>query len=884
MKAPPSPRRVQSLNGLWDIAPGTVESPHGAWQSRVPVPSLVDCARPAYDWKSSSYHWYHLAFHVEPSSRRESATLRIGQAMFGTEVWLNGTRLGGDIACYTSQEYDAGPWLRYDGANELTVRVGVKETLPPESAVGNDQERESFIPGIWGDVALMLTGNPRVSLVQVIPRLGESGALVNVTIHNASHAPVPVKIVSHIREHVSGHPVGRVQETADAPCPAGESVHSVLHHVDPLRTWSPDHPFLYDHCADVVVEGEVLDTVVTTFGMREFRIHDGGFYLNGERIFLKGGNIAFHRFLSDAERRLLPWDLEWVRKLLVEIPRRHNFNFFRAHIGQMYGRWYDVADEGGMLLQNEWMFWKTTGTEEQITKEFTRWLQDNWNHPSIIIWDPLNESSDPVVQKSVVPKMKRLDPTRPWESVDFIEEHPYIYSLGPVLNPGRFGFARGLPEIEDSQEPAVLNEFLWWWLDRENNPAKLTLEVVERWLGSVWTKDELIARQSFLASELVELFRRMRVDAIQPFVYLSNSAGPTGHWFLGDIAGLVPKPLLGTLKNAFAPFGVSVELWDRHFFPGEKRTVRIFLFNDDPVGKEGKLRYGFVRGNEKLPHEPHERAVVEPSGCSILPAHVTFPEKPGSYELLAELTGPAGTASLSRRIVHVVADVPPDPALSALRCLAADSRGEVTELLSGCGIRVSRLASEDPSGADCILVCEEMLRDPAYVGMIPAITGAVMNGASLILIEPEFGNRGLETLDVIGGLKLTIERRADVEKGGYDSYVFPVDSRHLLWKNIPPEHLRMFNGACGGEIVSQHTVTPDVPMEPLARCGLKLAHAAVMFMRAGRGCVVVSRIQTRGRLSGIGDPDHLFSRRRDPVARRYMLNLVAAFLSEGRKS
>ena len=80
----------------------------------------------------------------------------------------------------------------------------------------------------------------------------------------------------------------------------------------------------------------------------------------------------------------------------------------------------------------------------------------------------------------------------------------------------------------------------------------------------------------------------------------------------------------------------------------------------------------------------------------------------------------------------------------------------------------------------------------------------------------------------------------------------------------------MFNGAYGGEMVSQHTVTPGVAMEPLARCGLKLAHPAVLYARAGTGCVVVSRIQTRGRLAGTGDPDHLFARRVDPVARQYM--------------
>ncbi|HTY59084.1 MAG TPA: glycoside hydrolase family 2 TIM barrel-domain containing protein [Bacteroidota bacterium] len=883
MKGPRNPRHVRSLNGIWDIAPGDAVGAAGPWRARVPVPSLVDCAVPTYEWQASPYHWYRLRFNADDDLPGETATIRIGQAMFGTSVWLNGERIGEDIACYTSQEYDAAPYLSRAGPNEIIVRVGMKDTLPPESAVGKDQERQTFIPGIWGDVSLVHTGNPRAVLVQVIPRVRESVAGVSVTVRNSSPDPLPVTLVSRLREHVTGRPAGSVHHLEAVIPGAGQSVHRFDHAVDPLVPWSPEHPFLYDHCVDVVVDGVAVDTLTTRFGMREFTIRDKGFFLNGERIYLKGGNIAFHRFLSDAGRKLLPWDDAWVRKMLVDIPRKHNFNFFRAHIGQMYSRWYDIADEGGMLLQNEWMFWTTTGSESQITKEFTRWLEDNWNHPSIVIWDPLNESSDPVVQNTVVPRMKQLDPTRPWESVDFLEEHPYIYSLGPVLNDGKFGFARGLREIEDSRTPAVVNEFLWWWLDAENNPTALTTDVVERWLGSRWTKDDLVAHQSFLASELVELFRRMRVDAIQPFVYLSNSAGPTGHWFLGDIAGCVPKPLLATLRNVFAPFGVSVELWDRHFAPGETRNVRLFVFNDDPVERAGKLRCGVVRGDGAWMSESLERVKVPPSGSSIVPVRVSLPGAPGPYEIVAELSGSAGISAVSRKIAHVFA-VEPAGLAREVRCLVSDSRGEVAGFLAGEGFSLVRLGAEDPAGCSVIIVGEGMLRDPEYIRNIPAVTAAVRGGAVLIAIEPEFGNRAEEALGLIDDMAIAIARREDADRGGYDSYVFPEDVSHPLWKNIAPAHLKMFNGAYGGEMVSQHTVRPGVPMDVLARCGLKLAYPAVLFARAGSGCVVVSRIQTRGRLTGGGDPEHLFARRVDPVARQYMINLVTAFLPGRQRS
>ena len=878
MTAAAGGRRVLPLGGAWEISPGTALAPSGATRAEIPVPSLVDCARPGYDWQSATHHWYRRRFRLPAECAAPLATLRIERAMFGTRVWLNGRDLGGDIACYTSQEYDCTGALNADGENVLLIRVGGKETLPPESAVGADQERRTFIPGIWGDVALIFSGSVRVENVQVIPRPGARSADVRIRLVNRGAVPLSVAVRSSIREHLTGDAAGCPAGATVTVSPGVPCVVSFTHEVSPLRLWSPAHPFLYEHVAGVVAGGNASDGLNTRFGMREFSVVGGTFRLNGERIFLKGGNIAFHRFLSDADRGLLPWDRAWVNKLLVEIPKAHNFNFFRAHIGQMPGAWYDIADEGGMLLQNEWMFWTTTGTEEQITREFTRWLEDNWNHPSIVIWDPLNECSDRVVQDVIVPKMKALDPTRPWESVDFLEEHPYIYSLGPVLNKGRFGFARGIEEIASSPGPIVLNEFLWWWLDKDNRPTSLMQDVVERWLGPSPSAGEIVARQSFLAGELVELFRRIRADAIQPFVYLSNSAGPTGHWFLGDVAHLDVKPLLGALANAFAPFGLSVEMWDRHFFAGENRAVRVFIFNDDPVEREGTLLFGIRQGGAWAGEPLRIPVRVPASGSSIVAPVLRFPDVPGPYEIVGELTDPAGRVAASRKIAHVLAP-PVSHAGEGIAVNLLDARGEVAEFLAGYGLAVRDMRVSPLEGSRLIVVAEGMLSDPAYERRIGEISRAVEQGALLIVSEPEFGIVTGTSLPILSGAAIDVAPRADTDRGGYDSYVFPEDPSHPLWRDIPPEHCRMFNGALGGEIVSSHTVSPSMSVDVLARCGLKLAHPVVMTAPSGRGRVVISRVQTRGRLLKEPGEDSLYARRPDPVAMQYMLNLVTAFLS-----
>ncbi len=872
-------RETVSLNGTWQLQPGNETALPDRWTHGVAVPALVDTAMPTYNWQGVKHHWYRRTVGVERI--RECSFLVIEQAMFGTNVWLNGRHLGGDIACYTSQEYDLRGVL-IEGENELVIRVGQREDLPPHSAVGNDLERAEWIPGIWGDVSLVQSGNPRVTLVQTMPRIEDSSVVVRVSIQNTSERDTDCTLRTVIRERVSSKEVAD-GESADIHIPSGSMRVLEFHHrMDHPRLWSPDDPFLYDVESTVLVGSLPVDSLQTTFGMREFGISGAGFTLNGERIFLRGGNIAFHRFLSDSGRAHLPWDKEWIRKVLIDIPKAHNFNFFRYHLGHVYNRWYDIADEHGMLLQDEWMFWTTRGSKEQITKEFTRWVQDNWNHPSIIMWDALNECTDGTVQKEIVPAMKTLDPTRPWESVDIVEDHPYIYSLGMVLNDRTFGFTRSMGDIEHSDTPSIVNEFCWWWLDSEDHPSPLMKDVVERWLGPHWTREQLVAHHSFLVQELVELFRRMRVPAIQPFVYLSNNAGPTANWFNGKIAEATVKPVMNALRNAFAPLGISIELWDRHFFAGERREITVFVMNDG--GRSvGSIRFGCVNEAGTWLSEAKERVDVDGGGKVICSFVAMFPETQGRYMLRAEMSQDAVLVSFSEKPVLVI-DPKEKPArniTSPVACL--DTDGGMVEFLRAEGIDVPR----DPWGrlGECgvLLVSGESVRRAGYGAHIHAVTDFIESGRTLVLVEPEYGINGESTVVIARNVRLAIQKRMDRDKGGYDSYVFADDPAHPLWSGIDPEHLKMFNGGFGGEVVSEHTVVPDVPHTILARCGLGLGITAVSEIPLGRGTIIVSRLQVRGRLVPGPRNQGLYDRRPDPVLQRYVINIIHYAAGNGPK-
>ncbi|KKT90630.1 MAG: Beta-galactosidase, partial [Parcubacteria group bacterium GW2011_GWF2_45_11] len=60
-----------------------------------------------------------------------------------------------------------------------------------------------------------------------------------------------------------------------------------------------------------------------------------------------------------------------------------------------------------------------------VIRRTIKLIADTGYEVTYALAETLNEASDEHVQQEIVPKMKLLDPTRPWESVDFVEEHPY---------------------------------------------------------------------------------------------------------------------------------------------------------------------------------------------------------------------------------------------------------------------------------------------------------------------------------------------------------------------------------------------------------------------------------------------------------------------------
>src|SRR5487761_1964126 len=135
-------RRVLSLDGEWQIAEGRMDLIPTQFDHQVPVPGLVDMARPAFTEVGTTNStmrreafWYRRTFRVE-GEVPAVARLKIHKAAYGARVYLNGSLVGEHLPSFTPGYFDVRGALRGGGAaNELLVRVGAFRTaLPPQIA------------------------------------------------------------------------------------------------------------------------------------------------------------------------------------------------------------------------------------------------------------------------------------------------------------------------------------------------------------------------------------------------------------------------------------------------------------------------------------------------------------------------------------------------------------------------------------------------------------------------------------------------------------------------------------------------------------------------------------------------------------------------------
>jgi beta-galactosidase/beta-glucuronidase len=193
--------------------------------------------------------------------------------------------------------------------------------------------------------------------------------------------------------------------------------------------WSPADPFLYD------VDLRLGDDVVHSYkGFRTIEARGRELFLNGERIRLAG--VLDQGFWPDTVYAATDEQLRFD----VDAAKEAGFNLARKHVKIEDPRWYAHCDRAGLLVAQDMPSSHSLATQEardRFTREWLEAVEQLRNHPSVIMWIPINEDwgePSPEFQRALVRTTRAADPTRlvvdasGWKQLDdtdLVDVHDY---------------------------------------------------------------------------------------------------------------------------------------------------------------------------------------------------------------------------------------------------------------------------------------------------------------------------------------------------------------------------------------------------------------------------------------------------------------------------
>ena len=399
------------------------------------------------------YIWYQKKITIPSEYEGKEIVLHFQAADYMTKLWVNGKfvgeRKGGQIAfSFKITDY-------LEGTNELDIVVKNEDSQSCFQPRGKqrwlDHSYECWYvqtTGIWQTVWLEFLNEAHIHAVKITPDIDtESVEFVYDVGGNIDSSYVLKTSISF-----KGLPIKTFDQVISRPNQTVKTnIASEFHHWRVVH-WSPQAPNLYDVKFTLLKNGEVIDFVKSYFGMRKISIENGNVLLNNipiyQKLILDQGYWEESHLTPPSEEAIL----EDIDKTFAM-----GFNGVRKHMKVEDQRYLYWADKKGLLVWSEMAATYEFSDEavQNFTEEWMEVVKQHYNHPSIIVWTPFNESwgvkyifTDYKQQKfteGIYHLTKAIDSMRPvivndgWEHTvsDIITLHDYVEYGDEFLN--RYG-------------------------------------------------------------------------------------------------------------------------------------------------------------------------------------------------------------------------------------------------------------------------------------------------------------------------------------------------------------------------------------------------------------------------------------------------------------
>jgi beta-mannosidase len=626
------------LSGAWRAAEGDE-----ALRRAYPEPGFDDGAWPTLEvpghWRSSPDFaesngplWYRRRVDGVRPGGDERSWLVLDGVFYQSDVWLDGSYLGDTEGYFHPHAFDISAAVAERSEHVLAVEVACSQ--PSDLAAKRnitgvfqhwDCGDASWNPGgIWRGVRVEHTGPVRISRLRVLcEEAGAERALVSLRALLDSASAGTVRLVTR---------VGGVEHELEQPVAAGENRVTWNVAVESPALWWP-WALGAQALTDVSVAayfsgsgGEVVsDQRQVRTGLRQVRMKNFVFSVNGERLFLKGANQGPVRMdLAAAEQPDFERDVLLARDAGLDLLRVH------GHISRP--ELYDAADRHGMLLWQDFpLQWSyARGIRKQAARQAREAVDMLGHHPSIALWCGHNEPMGPasrelsvgsvvsqqaprwnktLLDSSVKRSFEHCDPSRPVVAHSGVlpgDSHLYFgwYQgvvddlpgfLGAWPRAGRFVSefgARSVPtgwrDADGALPEAVVDEFSPY-------VPRASFATFEEWRDATQEYQALVVRRS------AEWLRRLKYRPTGGFAaMLLADSWPGVTW---SVLGFdrMPKLAYDALRLACAPVIVVADPLPLAVAAGDAVALDVHVVSDLRVPVEAavvRATLGWGEGSE----------------------------------------------------------------------------------------------------------------------------------------------------------------------------------------------------------------------------------------------------------------------------------------------
>lgn len=372
--------------------------------------------------------WYHKDVQFDRKDNQR-VILHFDASDYLTYVFVNSKLVGTHKGGYASFEFDITDFLINNSAS-ITVRCD--DTYNIRQPRGKQKWKDKNfgcwyqeVSGIWKSVWAEVVEDAYIQRVRFTPKKG-GVAQVELTT-NKVEKDLTANIVFFLHGNVVAKKSAKLQQ----------NVTNVDVLLDEVEYWSLEKPTLYE----VKISLSTGDEITSQFGYRFISTKQGKIYLNDEELFmrltLEQGYYPDGIYTFKDEKEIVDE---------IKLIKDAGFNGLRMHQKVEDDRFYYMCDVEGLLVWSEMPSCYEFDDEmvENVTREWQEVIAQHYNHPSILVWTPCNESwgvpgivhnkEQHEFLDSIYDLTKKYDPTRlvvsndGWEHcmTDLLTLHNYI--------------------------------------------------------------------------------------------------------------------------------------------------------------------------------------------------------------------------------------------------------------------------------------------------------------------------------------------------------------------------------------------------------------------------------------------------------------------------